>query len=258
MGKNKLPIPINHFYLYGLYCPYTNNLKYVGITTRNLSDRLTSHLRTPTNKNISMWFNELKSDSKKPEIKLISEYQSRNDLLHAETNKIKKCREVGIKLFNISDGGSVPPMLGKKHSETTKNIMRKNNIGENNPMFGKSLSNETLKKRSEKVISTGIYREEKNPNFKFYITKDNLINFYITENKNISSIAEIYGCCEGVIKRNLKKYNIQKPISNKYNLNIDEILLYKKEGMNLIKIGKKYGCSNKIINKFLKRHTNGK
>jgi hypothetical protein len=255
--ENKLHTSIKHFYLYGLYCPYTNNLKYVGITTKSLSNRLTTHLRTPTNKNISMWFNELKLDSKKPEIKLISEYQTRSDLLQAEIEKIKKCRESGIKLFNISDGGNTPPMLGKTHSEKTKNIMRENNIGKNNPMFGKSLSQEVLKKRSEKVINNGIYRDEKNPNFKFYIDKNKLINLYIVKNLNISSIAKIYGCCGGVIKRNLKKYNIRKPILNKYNLNINEILIYKKDGLNLVKIGEKYGCSNKIIHKFLKKHKNG-
>ena len=46
-------------------------------------------------------------------------------------------------------------------------------------------------------------------------------------------------------------YGIKK-IKNKYNLNLSEIMKYKKEGFNLVEIGKKFGCSNKIIHKFLK------
>ena len=68
--------------LYGLYCPYTDELRYVGITTGLLSTRLSGHLRNPTNGKIALWFKELKSNNKKPIIKLIREYDTYEDLLN--------------------------------------------------------------------------------------------------------------------------------------------------------------------------------
>jgi predicted GIY-YIG superfamily endonuclease len=47
------------FYLYGLYCPIYNDLKYIGITTGSLKSRLNAHLKKPTNLYIKNWFEEL-------------------------------------------------------------------------------------------------------------------------------------------------------------------------------------------------------
>jgi NUMOD3 motif len=337
----------HNFYLYGLYCPYTNKLKYIGITTGTLQYRLNFHLRKPTNPKISKWFRELKKNNNLPHIKLIKEYFSYNDLLNAEIYEIKKYRELGYNLFNVSDGGDINPMFGKTHSEEskkkislhhkglkrtneqkekrrellkalwsdenwsdnvrkkmkgnknslghihseysknlisnkqkkkwktpeyrkkqlltmtgrthsefTKKLMSKNNSGINNPMYGKPLSKESLKKRSEKVIREGIYKGKNNPNFKYEINKNDLFDLYMIKNITIHNIAIIYGCCNGTIINKLKEYSIKKPKSNKYNLNINDIILYKNRGMNLVEIGKIYGCSNKIISKILKR--NGK
>ena len=111
--ENKKITPITRinksYKLYGLYCPYSDELRYIGITTGLLSTRLSGHLRNPTNGKIALWFKELKSNDK-------------------------------------------------------------------------------------------------------------------------------------------------KPLSNKYNLNIDDIKNYIKEGLNLVQIGNKYGCSNKIIHKYIKKH----
>ena len=46
--------------LYGLYCPITDDIKYVGITKQKLNIRLSSHLRNPTNGKIALWYKKNK------------------------------------------------------------------------------------------------------------------------------------------------------------------------------------------------------
>lgn len=341
MENNKItPITrINkEFQLYGLYCPCSGELRYIGITTGLLSTRLSGHLSNPTNGKIALWFKELKKNNKKPLIKLINRYNSYEELLTSEINEIKRSRESSTDLLNVADGGDINPMFGKthteearlkislnnkglkrskeqneqrkelltklwdseewsnnlktkmsenmlgnkralgfKHSEETKLLisdlhkgnkyslgykhgletlkkMSENNSGENNPMYGKTLSKEVLLKRSEKVKKEGTFKGKNNGNFKYDIKEDELIELYLHKNLKISEIANIYGCHRTVISDNIKKYGIVKPLSNKYNLHIDDIKHYINEGFNLVKIGEKYGCSNKIIHKFIKNY----
>lgn len=153
--------------------------------------------------------------------------------------------------YNISEGGN--GCLGCKQSDETKQKRREKNIGEKNPMFGVRLPEEILQKRSEKVKKEGTFKGKNNANFKYDIKKDDLINLYLIKGLKISEIAEVYGCHRTVISDNIKKYGIVKPLSNKYNLNIDDIKKYIKKGFNLVQIGNEYGCSNKIIHKFIKK-----
>jgi len=332
---------INKFFsLYGLYCPISNDLHYVGITTGKLCDRLSSHLRKPTNGKIALWFKELKKQNLAPKIELIKELLTYEELLIAEINEIKKHRDAGIKLLNIADGGDINPMFGKthskearekiskihkgrklteeqklkykgkikklwkneqwankvrekmsknmlgnqhakglkhsdevkkklseihkgnryslgfKHTEETKKLMSQNNIGKKNPMYNKSLPKEILQKRSEKVKKEGTYKGKNNGNFKFNIEREELYDLYITKNMKIDEISKIYCCYRTTISDNLKKYNIIKPLSNKYNLEIEKIINYIGNGLNQVEIANIYGCSNKIINKFIKKHKN--
>jgi group I intron endonuclease len=154
--------------------------------------------------------------------------------------------------YNISAGGG--GCLGCKQSDETKEKRRQKNIGEKNPMFGKKLSKDSLKKRNKTVINNGTFKGENNPNFKFKIDKEILFNLFINENKTIREIANLYGCSMDVINNNLRFFKINKERRNKYKLNIDEIKKYLSENMNLVQIGLIYGCSNKLIHKFIKKH----
>jgi hypothetical protein len=144
-NNNKItPITrINKSYLlYGLYCPYNDELRYIGITTGLLSTRLAGHLRNPTNGKIALWFKELKKDGKTPIIKLINEYATYEDLLNAEINEIKENREKTTKLLNVADGGNINPMFNKTHTEDAKFKI-------SNTHKGRKLSDEQIKKRKE-------------------------------------------------------------------------------------------------------------
>jgi len=169
---------------------------------------------------------------------------------------LKHSEETKKKLSKIHKGNQY--CLGFKHSEETKKKMSENNKGKNNPMWGKSLPKKTLENRSKKVKEEGTFSGENNPNFKFKIHKNDLYRLYIINDMKIKDIANIYGCCKDVIGYNIKKYNIKKPKSNKYNLNIDKINEMLSKGLTQVKIGEYFGCSNKIINKFIKKHKNGK
>jgi len=119
----------NKFLLYGLYCPITNELRYVGVTTGTLNDRLSGHLRNPTNGKIAYWFKTLNKSDLKPIIKLIKEYDNYVDLLNSEINEIKKNRELGVNLMNIADGGDINPMFGKTHTLEARGKISLNNKG---------------------------------------------------------------------------------------------------------------------------------
>ena len=108
------------FYLYGLYCPINNDLKYIGITTYSLKSRLNAHLKKPTNSYIKNWFVDLQEKSLKPNILLIKECKTYDELLQCEILEIKKCRENNYFLYNISDGGDINPMFGKHHTNESK------------------------------------------------------------------------------------------------------------------------------------------
>jgi group I intron endonuclease len=158
--------------------------------------------------------------------------------------------------YNISSGGN--GCLGCKQSDETKEKRRLKNIGDKNPMYDKTLPKKTLIKRSEKVKNEKTFSGENNPNFKYKIEKKELYNLFIIKNLKIEEISKIYGCHRTVISDNLRKHNIKKELSNKYNLKIEEIQKYLVNGLNLIEIGVIYGCSNKIISKFIKKYKNEK
>lgn len=277
------------FELYGLYCPNTNDLKYVGITKNGLKKRLNQHLKSPTNEHMGEWVDELRKINKKPIIRQIKEFNNYEELLLGEINEINRLKKLNIHLLNVLDGGKINPMLGRKHSDKTKKIIsekKKGNIiddetkekikkslintwnnnpdrklklskimsGKNNFFYGKKHSIDSIEKLKDSVEKRGGFDGEKNPNYKYYINKELLYKLYIVDNKTVIEISNIFNCHINTINKKLRYFGITKPKSNIYGLNIEEISKYLSKGLNYVEIGKKFGCSNKIIHKFIKKH----
>jgi len=280
---------MSKFELYGLYCPDTNEIKYVGITKNGLNNRLRQHLKSPTNQHIELWFNDLKICGKIPIIKQIKECESYDDLLLSEIKEIKNLKKNKIKLYNILEGGITNPMLGRIHSEKTKKLISEKNKGRvisdltkrkisetlinkwrdnpdwgekksinykgyNNPFYGKTHSEISKIKRRNTINENGGCYGENNHNYKYNIDVDVLKDLYLNQNKTIVELSKIYGCHINTINNKLREFKIFKPKSNIYGLNNKEILNYLISGFNYIQIGEKFGCSNKIIYKYIKKH----
>jgi hypothetical protein len=129
------------------------------------------------------------------------------------------------------------------------------NSGQNNPMFGKQLSKETLLKRSEKVKKNGTYKGKNNPNYQFDIDKNIFIDLYINKKYSVTQISEYYGCSYQLIIKKIIEFGLSREhVRKKYFFNIEDIKEYLNKGMKQVEISKIYNCSPKIINKYIKKH----
>jgi hypothetical protein len=179
-------------YVYGLYDPITDELRYVGYTTKSIEERCYHHIKDSVYKNKThktKWINNLLKENLQPVIKPIEILES-NDfdqllekLWYLEDFYIQKYKNEGIKLTNGNDGGKGGRFTeevrkkmseiqkgeksfwwGKKHSEETK---IKIGLGNKNKVFseetrkrigekskGRVFSEETKKKISEKSKET--------------------------------------------------------------------------------------------------------
>jgi hypothetical protein len=121
---------------------------------------------------------------------------------------------------------------------------------EKNGFFCRTHTEKTIKTLKEKSRKIG----RENPNFKYDINKETLIELYINNNMKIIELSALFNCSKNTINKKLRQFNIYKPKSNIYNLSFNEIKSHLMSGLNFVQIGKLYGCSNKIIYKFVKKH----
>jgi predicted DNA-binding protein YlxM (UPF0122 family) len=292
--KDKKITPITRinkeFQLYGLYCPYNGELRYIGVTTGLLSTRLSGHLRNPTNGKIALWFKELKSNGKKPVIKLIREYDSYEDLLNAEIKEIKENRKKTNKLLNIADGGDINPMFGKTHTEESKLKISLNNKGlkrtkEQNEKRKELLTklwdnkewSENLKKKmSENIIgnnrAVGYKHSEETKKMLSNLHKNNkyslgFVHSDITKLKmsqnNSGENNPMFGRTlpkEVLVKRSekVKKEGTFKGKNNgnfKYDINKEELKeLYLYKNLKISEIANLYGCHRTVISDNIKKY----
>jgi len=128
----------------------------------------------------------------------------------SEPKNRKKQSEI-IKKYYIDH-----PESRKKASEITKKYFSNT---ENRKKQSEKLKEhysdpENRKKVSKRMKKYYLNIENKENLNKYHISKDELYNLYIIQNKTQKEISDIFGCSDGVICRRLKKYNIKK-----YNIN---------------------------------------
>lgn len=95
-------------WIYGLYCPLTGALRYIGQTSTSLSHRLASHV-CPSSYNRKLhsarWIRSLLRQGIFPEIRTLDIALSQGDLDEKEVLWISRCRSEGHHLTNIANGG---------------------------------------------------------------------------------------------------------------------------------------------------------
>lgn len=143
----------NTIFIYGLYHPDSNELRYIG-KTYDIKRRLQSHIDYARSKRkqrpVSDWVNSLMSKGLKPVIQVI-EIVTVQTWVEKEMYWIKKYRKLGIRLLNLTDGGE--SNTGYVYSEELKNVRRKARIGYNTPLSVRKAIAKTLSK--EIICSNG-------------------------------------------------------------------------------------------------------
>jgi len=97
----------NVIYIYGLFHPETNELRYIG-KTNNLKMRLQSHIDYARSKRkqrpVSDWINSLIKNGIKPIIRQIELCNNKN-WIEREMFWIKEYKHIGARILNLTDGG---------------------------------------------------------------------------------------------------------------------------------------------------------
>jgi predicted GIY-YIG superfamily endonuclease len=176
-------------YIYGLRCPLSNEIRYVG-QTRKLKERFSSHkfdLRDNYHK--ANWIKKLERLNVLDELKMeVLEECTIEELNEKEIYWIKYYKDQGNKLVNCTDGGDTHYTLNpdsiKRMSDKLKDMF-----------LGRKLSEETKKKISErhkgKTLSEEHKKAIKNSLNKFY-ENNTLKPKTIEQNKKISESLKLY------------------------------------------------------------------
>lgn len=95
--------------LYTLNHPLTNEIRYIGVTSFSLKERLRCHLKDCKNEKSKShkkkWINSLLKDGLNPNINLLEEVDDYKDALSREIYLIAEYRRLGYRLVNNTDGG---------------------------------------------------------------------------------------------------------------------------------------------------------
>lgn len=140
---------MSEYTLYGLRELGTENIRYVGITTQNISFRLKQHLRKPIESNSHKynWFQKLRREGKLPEIFPLAVGLTKEEAVELEIHLISELPKIGYSLINVSAGGE-SGMLGRKISEEARRKMSLAKQGRRmmGGMTGKTHTKETREK----------------------------------------------------------------------------------------------------------------
>lgn len=91
---------MNKYLIYGLYCPFIDNLHYIGKSSSGMI-RPKSHMRGIHSKKIGEWVDQLKFLGYKPIIKILEEC-TKDNLDEKEKIWIKKSKDEGAYLLNVT------------------------------------------------------------------------------------------------------------------------------------------------------------
>lgn len=96
--------------VYGLYCPVTGALRYVGQTIKPLHVRVGNHLSPSGLKKrlyVACWLRSLRDEGLRPDARVLASATSREELDRLEVEHIAAARSAGARLTNLAPGGCV-------------------------------------------------------------------------------------------------------------------------------------------------------
>lgn len=163
--------------IYGLVCPLSNELKYVGQTRYSSSYRLNGILqkyknrKTPFTKKRDIWLNTLEGLGVINKIDhFIIEECSLDEIGEKEEFWIDYFLFLGCNLINVAKGGTTPKgwgykgeensFFGRNHSENARRIMAEKasiRVGDKNSFYGKKHTEESI----EKIRNKSLLQERK-------------------------------------------------------------------------------------------------
>ncbi len=179
------------YQIYGLYCPFTDELKYIGATSKKLKRRLIEHIQRRTRENNKRCDWLLSLGDTKPIIKPIDICDESN-WEEKERYWIAKYREDGISLFNNSGGGKGP--LGARYTKA----------------YVPQPKDKVAKRMASMAITLAVSGKKSLPNSRgvtteiIQYTKDGI---FIAEHKTTSSAARESGVKRTAITENLRGAN---------------------------------------------------
>lgn len=104
--------------IYGLYCPDTDKLRYVG-KAKNAQKRLRTHLyERVLNRPVNRWVKSLVAQGKSPIMRVL-EIVPAAQWEDAERRLIAECRKT-CELLNLADGGSMPSQTPEQRKKAAR------------------------------------------------------------------------------------------------------------------------------------------
>ena len=126
--------------IYGLFCPFTGNLHYIGKSTSYMT-RPIQHLAKSHSEKIQEWVSELRLLGHKPIIKILDSCNE-NELDDLEIKLIAESKNNGNYLLNCT------------HNKVDKIILKKEYNGDNSDMIGISKAIKETRKRLKITTTT--------------------------------------------------------------------------------------------------------
>lgn len=128
-------------YIYALVDPFTKQVRYIGKSIRP-KERLTNHCNDRSITWRTNWIQSVLARGKHPELLILQTLDDTEDWQLAESEWIKKAREMNWPLTNCTDGGDglvnppeevrqkiITTWIGRKHSYETKKLIGQTSRG---------------------------------------------------------------------------------------------------------------------------------
>jgi DNA-binding XRE family transcriptional regulator len=113
---------MNKYLIYGLYCPFTDSLHYVGKSSSGMT-RPKAHMTAASSKKIGEWVEHLKFLGYKPTIRILEEC-TKDNLEEQEKFWIEKAKDEGYYLLNVSCNKTDKILLQKPYEFSDLDILK--------------------------------------------------------------------------------------------------------------------------------------